>query len=613
MGHCKALVACLVLIALGFNVKAEGDLLIEAALEKELYKSYQWEILLHYKGSESSIHSRDFFLSPAGHYDLKAELVANLQGFISTTYYPPGQHPICRFPARFAWIKNQLELPPEKFPVAVCPGLDEFNLRAPADEVALVYVSENVSTPASVMGHSLLKLSGTDVNGERREHAFSYFTLFDTLNPFSIGYRAFVSGMPGRYALASYKQVSETYLRDEGRNIWEYPLSLQSSTVEILRLHLWELKTQESAYLYTSYNCATVLYQFLRFEKAEIKDTGKSWVAPIDLVHLADDSGLIKSAKLKAAPQWRIRLLQNLLHGNPKRKVINNWVRRGDIAAMKTGLEGHVDRAIAADMLSSYWQYLSNDDQISRQQYASLQARLQQSGLDAGNVDFQLDRYKSPIDSPPLSRISVGGGDRWLLEWQPASSKLEDDHRSYFSEYRTSILDVKFGYDPSESELKLERLDLYAVTSILASDGLTPSLSGKFRFGARRGFNQVLEPELYSGVEGALGYASAFHNDDVLAYVFIGGELVYGDGDGKVLGYPEVGMIIKELFDMKSTISYKRAWELDELKTTEPVDTGSFKQSWYMSNRNSLVLELEYAKVPGVDNKDWLLHYVHRY
>jgi hypothetical protein len=47
--------------------------------------------------------------------------------------------------------------------------LAEFKARAPADTIALVFASENLAKPASMMRHILLKLQGRDPQGRSGE------------------------------------------------------------------------------------------------------------------------------------------------------------------------------------------------------------------------------------------------------------------------------------------------------------------------------------------------------------------------------------------------------------------------------------------------------------
>ena len=78
----------------------------------KLYNHNYWHILLHYKkkgkGYQSIFHGDDFFLAEDGASNPKAELEADLREFLN------GKN-IDKFPARYKWLKSQLETENEKY------------------------------------------------------------------------------------------------------------------------------------------------------------------------------------------------------------------------------------------------------------------------------------------------------------------------------------------------------------------------------------------------------------------------------------------------------------------------------------------------------------------
>lgn len=606
----KALLSLIIIASFPLHASGEVTFFIDKAVDRELHKHHQWKILLHFKGGKSAIKSNSFFLSPNGRTSPKDELLASISAFLQPNTHP-SSHAICRFPARFHWLKKHLKLN-RKTADPVCPELEKFKRSVPVDEIALIFASENISSPASVMGHSILKLSGIDEHGTQRQHAFSYFTLFDTLNPLSIGYRAFFSGLPGRYSLSPYKKVVTNYLTHENRNIWEYKLKLSNETKKTLSLHLWELKNKESRYKYTTYNCATVLHQFLRFEKNSLQGTNKLWVAPIDLVHTVRDENLIESVKLLSPPQWKLRLLLELIKDSKTKDDIIDLTKAHKPEKIMQ-LENELDKALALNMYSEHAKYEYSQKKIAKDEYVNLTTQINSLSEKINRVDFSLENYKSPTNTPPLNRLSIGLGSKAVIDWQPVSTKLEDDHRNYFSEYQTSILNVIASYDLKTEELSLDKLDLYSVESILPSDGLTRSVSGRFRFGSNRAYNINLRKKLYTGLEGAIGYASSLHNNDVIPYVLIGSEIAYAKHGSKLRAYPEFGIILREILNMKSIFSYRRSYEVDYKSEHGHLDISNIKQSLYLNNRNALILDVEHTKSYSSQKTEWSLNYVYKF
>ncbi|QQR88623.1 MAG: hypothetical protein IPJ88_10205 [Myxococcales bacterium] len=97
------------------------------ALQAGLAQKKQWLRLGHWlpaktgKGYQSEVDGAGFFLSPYGKQHPEAELIATLAAFMfgttePSTELPPEhpalQNPVCRFPARFAFILKELKPDP---------------------------------------------------------------------------------------------------------------------------------------------------------------------------------------------------------------------------------------------------------------------------------------------------------------------------------------------------------------------------------------------------------------------------------------------------------------------------------------------------------------------
>src|SRR5690606_22828975 len=75
-----------------------------------------WLALGHYradgwleKKQRSFIRDARFFLSSSGRYDPLAELTATIHAVDQLLTGDVDQHPVCRFPARYRWLSQQLQ------------------------------------------------------------------------------------------------------------------------------------------------------------------------------------------------------------------------------------------------------------------------------------------------------------------------------------------------------------------------------------------------------------------------------------------------------------------------------------------------------------------------
>ena len=217
----------------------------------QLAKHPTWEALLHLDANQPQIKDPSFLLSDST-FSANAELLATLN-FL----YGAKTDAVCRFPARYLWLKDQLNLP--ALPLEKCADWVELSTRAPLDTLSLAFVSESVSLPASMMGHSFIKLAGHKFNGEYVEHAISFYTPAETYNLPKLYWESMVSGKDGVFALAPYQEVIKKYLDEEKRNVWTYDLDTSVNDRLLIQAHLLELKQTTLLYWFHSYNCATLL------------------------------------------------------------------------------------------------------------------------------------------------------------------------------------------------------------------------------------------------------------------------------------------------------------------------------------------------------------------
>ncbi len=130
------------------------------ARTEELARHPTWLKLLHVEqGRSSEVLTDDFFLSPAGRYDPKAELLATVRAYSAPWPDAGDSHARCRFPARYFWLSHHLALPEYSLHNPRCTRFSRWSLPDRVKSVSLFLVSGYLANPASVFGHALLKLS----------------------------------------------------------------------------------------------------------------------------------------------------------------------------------------------------------------------------------------------------------------------------------------------------------------------------------------------------------------------------------------------------------------------------------------------------------------------
>jgi len=227
------------------------------ASELELARSPGWQRLLYYKshflgGFKSAVDGEGFFLAPDGAKNPEAELRATLSALEKGGgTYGKLQQPIgCAFPLRKAFLEEALQ---KKFPSEPCPEFDDFLAKLNPAGAALVFATAYPNNPASMFGHSFLKVRSKKNQGQvpLLDWSLNYAAMVPPdENPFAFAYFGLSGGYAGQFALVPYYAKIEEYGNLEGRDIWEYDLNL--SEAELLRLvqAVWEIETNSHLYYY---------------------------------------------------------------------------------------------------------------------------------------------------------------------------------------------------------------------------------------------------------------------------------------------------------------------------------------------------------------------------
>jgi len=208
----------------------------------------RWLSLLHIKNGTPTITDPAFILTQDD-FSPELEWQATLRLF--------AQQPqaICRFPARYRLLQQSGASLPE-FPD--CPEYRVFLQRVPVDQVSVIYASENLTSPSSMLGHAMLAAEGVRDDGFYARHSVSFFTVLDSINPIKVLWETLIKGKEGFFLVKPLRAHFEFYNLAEQRNVWRYELDLDAGQRALLQDHLWELRSVNMDYFFHTQNCATV-------------------------------------------------------------------------------------------------------------------------------------------------------------------------------------------------------------------------------------------------------------------------------------------------------------------------------------------------------------------
>lgn len=579
---------------------------INLAIDNELHHSLRWKALLHYDQNKAHISDENFLLSKKD-FSLKNELIETIKEFFRPSI--ENEHAICRFPARFLWIKKSLNLKKSDFPEPNCINFEEFKQKAPADDIQLIFASENVTSPSSMMGHSFIKLSGKNKD-KFAEHAVSYYTIINTFNLPKVMYDSVVTGMTGLFSLTPYQKLKNKYLNLEKRNIWEYDLSLSEYEKTLVHYHVWELKNIKSEYFFTRYNCATVTYFLLASGKPELLSTTHDWITPIDVVKLSKQYSIISNSLLLPSNNWKIKMLQGNLSdelSNKTQQLTNNFIRPDFIKSLD-----YKDKVFTVELLDSYTNYLYMNKDISAVNYNKIKKIVSSyKDIDIDWPNFDISLYKSPINTPDDTQLSIATGNKNNLpfvsiQYLPTAHRLIDDNRQYLTENELRLGDIKVIYFPETHTIELEELQLYSVISLNPRNRFTGGISGGWRLGIEPHFDEQFEKHLAVNVSGDIGI-SAQISTDIIGYALAGLGYGYANSHHYLYTAPKIGFIVNEIFDMKTLL--QASYISNQITPASSYVKTSITQSLYISKKRALFISVEKMKANNIRYKSWELSY----
>ncbi len=320
---------CNIALASSTNKVSE---IIQKSLDRKLYQQPQWLRLLHIplhqadkKFQRSHINSPNFFIvKKTQDIELaKKELMMTIELMFSASTKNSHQI-ICKYPARYAWLKQKLNVDFEK-DFSYCTEFLQWSALNSLDSVSLLLVSGYLGNPASTFGHSLIKFNtaGSHQNS-LLDVAINFGALTPTDEPIPVYIaKGLAGGYQARFSEQRYFAEEINYSDLEQRDMWEYELKLTEYQKQLLTGHIWELLGQEFTYYFFEENCAYRVTELLELTyEQNFLPSVQQWYAPISLFHTL--TKLEESNKI---------LINNIIyHPSPQRELYSEFNQLSDTA-----------------------------------------------------------------------------------------------------------------------------------------------------------------------------------------------------------------------------------------------------------------------------------------
>lgn len=477
---------------------------------QHLADSRYWHRLLHYQpdwlgsGVTSTVVSPWFFASPRGRHDPGAELHATLRAFFAPAPRPPRNEPAqCLWAARYAWLNSRLHFDSRRLPRQHCPALTDWLQALNVASVAVVFPTAYLNSPASMFGHTLLRL---DAHGQGRRqrllaYAVNYAADTEENNGMLFAVKGIFGGYSGRYGLNPYYEKVKQYARIENRDLWSYTLNLDAEEIKRLLLHLWELKGADQPYLFFTRNCSYELLVMLGVARPRLRLASgfEFYAIPADTLRaLTAQPGLVTGVSYR--PSRRTEAVHEY-------HQLSAPARRGARAVATGRLDPQAPamaklsprararaRARALEVAYMLEQYHFLAGQLPRPQAVRRARRIllarSQIPVTAPLFTAPPRPAVAPDEGHATARIAVGleveqGREDLFLRLRPAYHDLLDPPGGYQAGAQINFLDFGLAYRPGEG-VRFRDAKLIDIVSISPRTKLFSPISWRVATGFRR-------------------------------------------------------------------------------------------------------------------------------
>jgi hypothetical protein len=523
---------------------AAGDYAAELAARARalgLARERAWLTLGHYtrsgSGWESHASGDKFFLAPDGKRDPQAELEADLRGFLRPPEAGARAHPQCRFPARYAWLKEKLAFDPARLPKQACPAFAAWRDAMDAKGVTLVFANAYLNNPGSMYGHTFLRLPRKDAGGGEdslNDYTINFAATPDTENGVLYALRGIVGSFPGEYSVMPYYLKIQEYTNLESRDLWEYDLNLTQAQADRLLEHAWEMGSTYFPYYFFDENCS---YQLLTLLDAALPDArlGESFwatVIPADTVRaILARPGLVAGARYR--PSYVTQMLARRARLSPTERSLATRLGRakpalGELAALPVERQ-----ALVLDSAADYLRYRVgfSSEQSTRTLQGERALLVARGRLGVPSPPLNVDPPPRLEEGHDTARVSAGfgaarSGPFEEIGWRGALHDLTAPDAGYIPYSQLEMMDLRLRVDDRSRKPYIERLALVDIASLVPWDPWVPQISWR----ASTGVDQAKE-------YGCAGPSCMYYDGNVgggIAYStsFLGRELYYALAEG---------------------------------------------------------------------------------
>ncbi len=476
--------------------------LIDKSLQVKLAGEREWHLLLHYRenlfgGHTSEQDDPGFFMSPNGKIDPQAELDATLKQFFSEELVGRSNQPAqCAFIARYHWLRERLQFDHSRLPKMACERFDRWFNDFEAHSITLIFPSAFLNNPASMFGHTFLRIDQKGQTEQTRilANTVNYAAYVPPDAGLAYPIRGIFGGYSGYFSTYPYYLKVQEYRDIENRDIWEYRLNFTEPQVKRLLMHSWEMGNAAFDYFFLKENCSYHLLALLEYADPTLHLTDEFllWTVPADTVRLiASKPGLVTGIAYRPSRSNVIRRKRESLPVGERELAHRITQDLGELTSPAFAQMVPTKQAFLLDLASDYLRYRSETTDSPQPEWkernrAILTARSQ---LRIPSEEFKVVPFaKQPELGHKTSRASVGAGWRNNDTFEEVTVRagyhdLLDPEVGYTPNAQIEIASVSLRHYNRIDQTRIERATFVNIMSLSPIDSAFHAPSWKFNLG----------------------------------------------------------------------------------------------------------------------------------
>ena len=502
------------------------------AQDLSLSEHPRWRALLHYQPQligkdESTIDTPNFFLSPVGKYNAEAELAATINLFENT--YDTDKK--CLFPARYKWLKRQGVI---SKPFPKCPEWESFYDDIRPAGVTLLFTNAYMNNPASLFGHTLLRIDTARKGTQLLAHGANYGAFTGEQNGLLFAIYGLTGGYYGGFTVKPYYDIINQYNNIENRDIWEMSLDFTDEELDMLMAHLWEAGQTQSRYFFFSENCSYMLMEILDAVRPSLKlaQDFPAHAIPLDTMKAVyRRPNLVKNINYR--PSRQNKILYRYHQMTPEQKQVFKQMIENEKPSDNNLSE--TEKAAVLETVYQYvqYQYVADKLELSDYRKQSFNLLMQRNKLTSKDNLQELKDGKNPLFAHESAMLGVGIGNRngeffQQISGRPAYTSLLDRSYGLLSGAEINFLNVTARHYDNQHKFVLQDFNLVGIKSLSPINFMFQPISYNIHVDLSREFNPDNEKEGYVfKIHGGAGGAYAL-TENIKAYGFVNNHLGYG-------------------------------------------------------------------------------------